>query len=57
MKQLLQAFLIIFWILCLYDAVRVLNLVNDGEDINIMVIDLYCQAVACADTSGYMSEN
>ena len=53
MKQLIQAFLVIFRILELYNAPRVLYLAMLA---NIMVTDLYCQAVACADTPVYLSE-
>ena len=53
MKQLIEAFLVIFRILELYNAPRVLYLAMLA---NIMVTDLYCQAVARADTPVYLSE-
>ena len=53
MKQLIEAFLVIFRILGLYNAPRVLYLAMLA---NIVVTDLYCQAVACADTPVYLSE-
>ena len=54
MKQLIEAFLVIFRILGLYNAPMVLYLAMLA---NIMVTDLYCQAFACADTPVYMSKS